>query len=409
MGGDRMLRRTQLPLAMMRTRRQHTYSMPAANKLYSDQELAQRVAEWRRPWTPGPLSEEELEQFWEDGYVLQELFAAHELQPAIDAINTLVDELATRLYQEGKIDNRHETETFTTRLIKIEEQCPNASVWLHKQPFTMPREFQQLWAHPRLLDVAQQIIGPQIAGHPVWNLRTKVPQFKQATVPWHQDTAYLHEGSWTTLQPAAWLPLVDTDENNGCLRLAKGGHQSGRTAVHTNCWADTWYIDLQRDVAEKTLNLDMRPVEEGGDVVTIPVRKGEVLLFNNLIPHQSLENYSNGVRWSFDLRWQNPTQDSGFDGKPPILMRDPDQPGLQPDWETWAALNPFALRKSGDDTGNQSNDLDTTITGPWMSMWPVTNSNRHTDAHDRSLYDEEKWGLRTLETAQHDTQKRNSV
>lgn len=123
---------------------------------------------------------------------------------------------------------------------------------------------------------------------------TQVPRFKQATVPWHQDTAYLHEGSWTTLQPAAWLPLVDTDATNGCLRLVRKGHHSGRTAVHTNCWADTWckelplhassaqlplyglslwwygrYIDLDPEVAEKTLDVDMRPVEEGGDVVHI--------------------------------------------------------------------------------------------------------------------------------------------
>ena len=91
-------------------------------------------------------------------------------------------------------------------------------------------------------------------------------------------------------------------------------------AVHTCCWANTWYIELAAEVAEKTLNCDMRPHEEGGDVVTVPVPKGSVtvdasyplldccvrsiLLFNNLIPHQSLENHSEGVRWSFDLRWQ---------------------------------------------------------------------------------------------------------
>ncbi|CAF4738969.1 unnamed protein product, partial [Rotaria magnacalcarata] len=36
---------------------------------------------------------------------------------------------------------------------------------------------------------AQQLLGRDIAGHPVWNLRTKVPNQEQATVPWHQDTA----------------------------------------------------------------------------------------------------------------------------------------------------------------------------------------------------------------------------
>eukprot|EP00947_MAST-08B_sp_MAST-8B-sp1_P005995 g5995.t1 len=339
-----------------------------------------------------------------------------DLQPSIDAINELVDDLARRLYAKGKISSLHEDRGFEDRLIAIEKEAPNASVWLHKQPFAMPPAFQELWSHPTLLDIATQLIGPKISGHPVWNLRTKVPNFKQATVPWHQDTAYLHEGSWSTLQPAAWLPLVDTDATNGCLRLARGGHKSGKTAVHTNCWADTWYIDLDPDVAERTLGVDMRPAEEGGDVVTVPVPKGSVLLFNNLIPHQSLENVSDGVRWSFDLRWQNPEEDSGFDGKPPILMRDDEQPDHEPDWETWAAQNPFALRKTGDDAATSSgnlgeaydvDDFDTLITGPWMSMWEVRHENRHTQAHDPSQYDQEKWRTRTLETAHDDSLRRN--
>jgi len=38
----------------------------------------------------------------------------------------------------------------------------------------LPKAFQQLWSDEKLLNVAEQIIGPEIAGHPVWNLRTKV-------------------------------------------------------------------------------------------------------------------------------------------------------------------------------------------------------------------------------------------
>ena len=103
-----------------------------------------------------------------------------------------------------------------------------------------------------------------------------------------------------------------------------------------------------------------------------------MLFFNNLIPHQSMENYSDIVRWSFDLRWQvltyakcilnllqNPDLGSGFEGKPPIMMRDPEQPGMKPDWETWAALNPFALRGNNvDDLDDSSTvELDSVITG----------------------------------------------
>ena len=34
--------------------------------------------------------------------------------------------------------------------------------------------FCSLWSDPRLLSAATQLLGPNLAGHPVWNLRTKV-------------------------------------------------------------------------------------------------------------------------------------------------------------------------------------------------------------------------------------------
>ena len=56
-------------------------------------------------------------------------------------------------------------------------------------------------------------------GHPVWNLRTKTPQNEQTTVPWHQDNAYLDTSSLRTLQPTAWVPLIDTNMKNGCMQV----------------------------------------------------------------------------------------------------------------------------------------------------------------------------------------------
>ena len=32
----------------------------------------------------------------------------------------------------------------------------------------------------------EQILGPDIMGHPVWNIRSKTPQNEATTVPWHQ-------------------------------------------------------------------------------------------------------------------------------------------------------------------------------------------------------------------------------
>jgi hypothetical protein len=48
------------------------------------------------------------------------------------------------------------------------------------------KTWKNLWSNERLLNVVEQLIGSEIAGHPVWNLRTKTPQNEATTVPWHQ-------------------------------------------------------------------------------------------------------------------------------------------------------------------------------------------------------------------------------
>ena len=57
---------------------------------------------------------------------------------------------------------------------------------LNKLCLTFLQAYCNIWAHERLLNVVEQLIGPDIAGNPVWNLRTKTPQNDNTTVPWHQ-------------------------------------------------------------------------------------------------------------------------------------------------------------------------------------------------------------------------------
>lgn len=45
-------------------------------------------ADWRRPYTPGPLTPEECEQYWQDGYVIKKgLLTGADLTQALQAID----------------------------------------------------------------------------------------------------------------------------------------------------------------------------------------------------------------------------------------------------------------------------------------------------------------------------------
>ncbi|KAJ7374243.1 hypothetical protein OS493_007322 [Desmophyllum pertusum] len=346
---------------------------------------------------PGQLTDEQVKQYFDEGFLLiPDFFERSELEPVITAICELVDQLAQKLYNAGKINDKYEDATFYKRLSLIEKDFPGAAVLLHKRG-VMPKAFQDLWTNERLLNVMEQFIGPDIAGHPVWNLRTKTPKNSQVTVPWHQDCAYLSSAACEILQPTAWIPLIDANRINGCMQVARGGHRKGILATHTCCAGGTWYVDLAEEEMKKTLDVDFEK-----DIALCEVPFGGVLFINNLVPHRSLENFSDKIRWSMDLRWQNPDKPNGFYGlKENILLRTSTDPNYTVDWAEFASRDRAKLQKAHVDVQaklekediklDKDPEFDTTIVGPWMGNWEIVHHNKHTAQYKDPGDDSESW------------------
>ncbi len=306
------------------------------------------------------LNRAQAEQYFEDGFlIVEDLFSRRDLQPAMDDIAAIVDQLATRLHAAGRIKGLYRNHGFDTRLAAIEVECPGAAIWVTHRGDLRPG-LRQLWSSDALLDIVECIIGPDIAGHPIWNIRSKTPRTTLMTVPWHQDTAYLMPGAEQTEQPVAWIPLTDVTAENGALQVIRGGHRDGRVIRHR----------LHRQIGDARssfLYIDDEDLPVG-DAVTCEVRFGSVVLLNQLIPHRSLENYSTAVRWSIDFRWQNPHLPTGQEGlMEPIIMRVKDQPNFRPDWTAWLE----AYGKQHDDYRGKSkaDEFDPAYDGYWMKRW----------------------------------------
>ena len=212
------------------------------------------------------LTQQQLEQYREDGFLIVEsFFTEQDLQPVIDEIGGLVDRVAAPAGAAGRITDLHEDEGFYTRLTKLEQDAPGAAVLVHIAGILGPN-LANLWASDKLLDVVEQIIGPEIGGHPVWNIRSKTPVNALVTVPWHQDTAYLAQGAEKTFQPTAWIPLLDVGPKEGTLQVVRGGHRSGKVMPHhlekSRGDARSWYLYIEDG--------DLPP----GEIVTCNMKKG---------------------------------------------------------------------------------------------------------------------------------------
>ena len=305
-----------------------------------------------------PLTQAQLDRYFDDGFlVVENLLTQDELAPARQEIATRVDELATNLLNAGLIENSHADLGFFERLTAIEREYPGAAVLFHVSG-VLGRGIAALWGSDKLLEIIAQIIGPDICGHPVCNIRSKTPDTELMDVPWHQDTAYLLAGAEGTLQPTAWIPFLDATVETGCMQVVRGGHKAG-----------VYHHDIERDTGnEKSWYLTIPPETfDENDIVTCEIPLGGVLFLNQLIPHRSLPNRSNAVRWSVDLRWQRPGEPSGWEGLIDVLeMRRGDDPTFRPDWDAYFNARAEAFkdfRVPGKDT------FDITVNGPWIDRW----------------------------------------
>jgi len=327
------------------------------------------------------LTEEQLSAYKTDGFVLvHNVFTEEELRPVQNELADIVDKMAEKLYAAGKIADKHEDKGFFERLTAIEKQFTGAAVLIHTLGIMGP-ELAKIWTHASLIDLIEQVLvdanpssAGSIAGHPVWNIRTKTPSNPLATVPWHQDTAYMTAGSEITFQPTIWIPLCNATVENGTLRMIKGGHtacnrrvlphylESGRKekATHSEQEGDSrsWYIYIK----EQDL--------PAGERVICEVPLGSVLMFNNWIPHCSTENLSEKIRWSLDIRYQRSDEISGYEGiKEAIPIREVGEgkPDLMPDfwdrWYAWSGVNRNAIGVT------KADPFDYSVTGPWMARW----------------------------------------
>jgi ectoine hydroxylase-related dioxygenase (phytanoyl-CoA dioxygenase family) len=138
------------------------------------------------------------------------------------------------------------------------------------------------------LPLLQQLAGPDLClTHQ--QFVTKLPDAtdERSDIPWHQDNGYGRLDPMTDV--TVWVPLVDTDEENGCLLVAPGSHELGL---------------LEHDAAG--VNPVLREAHDPGAGVPLLLRAGEGVAFSGLTLHASGPNRSGRVRPAFYVRYCEP-------------------------------------------------------------------------------------------------------
>ena len=295
------------------------------------------------------LTAEQLDRFHQDGYLVVENVLAEADLGAVEAeYLAIIDRVTAALVEEGRI-RPLEGGTFSERYIESIQQIddmyaiyqhldiclPMLKELDHSHTMNAGPEVFRLLTIPRLLDIVESVIGPEIYSNPVQHTRIKPParylpaavtDSNIAATTWHQDAGVINPEADGTDMLTVWLAVTDATIENGCLIVERGSHHENLTLHCPGTAASaTTYIP------ESIIDWDR--------VVPLEVKAGGAVLLHKHTEHGSLDNRSDDIRWSFDLRYQPIGQPTGRSVFPGFVARSKAHPEqVVTDHEGWGEL-----------------------------------------------------------------------
>ena len=247
------------------------------------------------------IPENLLDDFDTRGFViLPNFFTADIVAAAQAAIETLVDEHATKLVAAGKANATHADAAFETRWYQLHEHCLTEAADYLRAELHLEDLFG-VFFHPRLLDIVETVLGNEIRLYPNYTVRPKLPNHEPTAVLWHQDGGYTehwhkaNDGDVADIRMLnVWSPLVPARVENGCMQFIPGSHKLPLLPHEER----EFYLEIPPEHIE--------PLAQ--DAVAIELDPGDVVLFHNMLCHRGLSNQAKTIRWSMDWRYQDARQ-----------------------------------------------------------------------------------------------------
>lgn len=280
------------------------------------------------------LTEKQILSFHDDGYlVAEDVVTDTELAPIIAEYENWIDRKARELLAAGKITDLAEGEPFSRRFGTLYAQTPAIADGMDIMDMRGPAMFAFL-RNSSLLDAVESLVGPEITCNPIQHVRAKPPAVSSGTgagfynVPWHQDAGVTWAEADASDIVTCWLALVDATVENGCMEVMP-------RVPH--------FLEHQAE-GGTTIRPDLLPVIEPR---AVPVKKGGVVFMHRWTPHRSTPNFTDGVRWSLDLRYQKTGTPTGRPFHPEFIARSRAHPEMElTDYSQWSRRWAEALESS---------------------------------------------------------------
>jgi ectoine hydroxylase-related dioxygenase (phytanoyl-CoA dioxygenase family) len=114
-----------------------------------------------------------------------------------------------------------------------------------------------------------------------------------------------------------WVAVTDATIENGCMVCVPGSHR-GELTMHCPAFSS---FSTEIAIPDKLIAKE--------NAVAMPVKRGGIVLLHQLTEHSALENNSDSIRWSFDLRYHATGFHTGREVFPGFVARSKENPASE--------------------------------------------------------------------------------
>ena len=232
------------------------------------------------------LSDEQLQQFHQNGFIVLRNFLPQEkcdaiLDVAKAHLEHKIEPIETEIgYDERSKEYRTDVVDYTSR-----SDEKHMIVRRLRQVYERDILFKEWMENVEIRPVLQQILDDRVvittAHHN--SIMTKMPHYSRATA-WHQDRRYWRYSDDNLV--SVWLALDDEYSDNGVLEFIPGSHVLKFTPEQFD-EKEYFREDTQENVAHIAKK------------VSTTLKKGDVIIFHSLLLHRANKNNTDKAKISF--------------------------------------------------------------------------------------------------------------
>ncbi|MBF2735379.1 MAG: phytanoyl-CoA dioxygenase family protein [Betaproteobacteria bacterium AqS2] len=293
----------------------------------------------------GALTAEQKEFFAENGYLVARGAAAPGLRQAIVAeYEAKLQELIADWIAAGRMAADQAGLPFKESIMAsyaagcdffqpLDISLPGGDIGPDTPMHASPAVFA-LMVSDGILDIMEDLLGPEILSNPIQHVRIKPPsrilsgdehRSHITHTAWHQDRGVARASADQTSMVTVWVAITDADEQNGCLQVIPGSHKG----------------ELLGHCPQPQAGIPANLMDES-KARPLPVKAGDAICFHPLTIHGAMANVSERLRWSFDLRYSKAGEPTGREEFPDFVARSRANPASElrdaAEWERmWAA------------------------------------------------------------------------